>query len=233
MKIISSSIFLSLVVLITACASRDQAKARKSDRETVTSELTKEMSLKEDRDSLNDLRKEIPEETQKQNDELALYLNLMSQGNEKPQMARDKFNLMVQKKRAVFRDKVAKLRENYRDDETARREKQLDAAKIKRDAFLKKKRDPKETREFFQEQEKERLGFAGDERARRTAFEGEINAQSKDFDSYMREKQKEFDEQYRLYTKKYSEKPKDKKAATGDEFRRLEQAPATSLGTED
>jgi hypothetical protein len=222
-----------LAMAVAGCASRNQAAARAQDRQTIEQELGQEMSLKADRESLSDLRKEIPEETQRSNDELALFLNLMRQGNETPQMVRDKFNVMVQKKRASFRDKVAKLRENYRRDETKRRETRLDEAKAKRDSFLRRKHDPKESREFFNDQEKSRLAFTADERARRTAFESEITAQSKDFDSYMRERQKEFDEQYRLYSKKFSERPKDKKAATGDEFRRLEQAPSTPLGTED
>ncbi len=225
---------LALLFTISGCVSGgNSSAARAGDRKTVEQELSAEMSLKQDRESLDDLRKDIPQETQKANDELALFLNLMKQGNENPQMIRNKFNVMVQKKRAAFRDKVAKLRENYRDEETKRREKQLDAAKSKRDSYLKKKHDNKENREFFAGQEKERLSFSADERERRTAFEGEINAQSKDFDSYMRERQKEFDEQYRLYSKKFSERPKDKKAATGDEFNRLDQAPATTLGTED
>lgn len=232
MKNILSWLAIFISILSAGCTS-NQAKVRANDRKVIEKELGQEMSLKEDRDSLSDLRKEIPEETQKTNDELALYLNLMKQGTENPQLARDRFNMMVQKKRATFRDKVAKLRENYRDEETKRREKQFETAKSKREHFMRKKRDAKDSREFYNQQEKERLAFTADERTRRAAFEGEISAQSKDFDSYMRERQKEFDEQYRLYSKKFSERPKDKKAATGDEFKRLQEAPATSLGTED
>lgn len=234
MKIILFSTFAAALILLgTACASRSQSAARAGDRKTVEQELGSEMSLKQDRESLSDLRKEIPQETQKSNDELALFLNLINQGNENPQMVHNKFNLMVQKKRAAFRDKVGKLRENYRDEETKRRETQLESAKVKREAYFRRKRESKDNREFFATQEKDRLSFTAGERERRTSFEAEINAQSKDFDSYMREKQKEFEEQYRLYSKKFSERPINKKAATGDEFKRLEQAPATSLGTED
>lgn len=224
---------LILLYLSGCVTKRREAEVRADDRKIVEQELGTEMSLREDRDSLKDYRREVPEDTQKQNDELALFLNLMRQGNENPQMVRDRFNVMVQKKRATFRDKAAKLREIYRDEETKRREKHLEQAKIKRERYLRRKLDAKDNREFFNELEKERLTFSATERARRTSFEAEVGAQSKDFDAYMREKQKEFDEQYRLYTKKFSERPKDKKAATGDEFKRLEQAPATSLGTED
>ena len=234
MKFIARITFtLFFAFVLTACASRRQAAVREEDRQTIQQELSEEMTLKADRAELDGLRKDIPQETQKTNDELALFLNLMKQGNENPQMVRDKFNVMLQKKRTTFRDKVTKLREDYRSEETKRREKQLEQAKSKRESFLRKKRDPKATREFFAEQEKERLSFSSDERARRSNFEAEINAQSKDFDSNMRERQKEFDEQYRLYSKKFSERPKQKKAATGDEFKRLDEAQGTTLGTED
>lgn len=226
-------LILLLLPLLAACVSRNRAAAhRAEDRKNIHEELNEEMSLKADRENLDDIRKDIPAETKKQNDELALFLDLMNQGTENPQMVRDKFQMMVQKKRASFRDKVAKLRENYREEETKRRDQQLDQAKSKRDSFFKRKRDSKASREFFAQSEKDRLAFASDERERRQAFESELNSQSKDFDSYMRERQKEFDEQYRLYSKKFSEKPKDKKAATGDEFKRLESTPASPLGTE-
>lgn len=223
----------TLCFYLTACALRSNSAKRAADREVVQKELGEETSLKEDRDHLAELRKEIPEETRKSNDELALALNMMKQGNENPQMLRDRFHIMVQKKRTVFREKTAKLREKYRSEETKRRDAFLDQQKKKRDAFIKRKRQSKETREFFAEQDRERQGFFADERERRQAFESEVSAQSKDFDAYMRERQKEFDEQYRLYSKKFSEKPKDRKAVTGDEFKRLEESSATPLGTED
>lgn len=222
----------SASILLTACASNPEA-TRLKDRENVKQELAQEMSLKEDRDSLKDLRKEVPVEAQKNNDELALFLGLVRQGTENPQIVRDKFNSLVQKKRSGFREKVQTLRDKFRSDETKKRDAFLAEQKSKRDAFLRRKKDAKQTREFLSDQDKERMAFFADERARRQSFESELNAQSKDFDSYMRERQKEFDEQYRLYSKKFSEKPKEKKAVTGDEFRRLEDSPATPLGTED
>lgn len=222
----------SVVLLLSGCRTSHKAQIA-ADRAIVHQELDGETSLREDRDHLAELRKEIPEETRKSNDELALQLNMMRQGNENPQMLRDRFQILVQKRRTSFREKTAKLREKYREEETKRRDDFLAQQKRKRDAFIKRKRPTGATRDFFVEQDKERQGFFSDERARRQAFESEVSAQSKDFDSYMRERQKEFDEQYRLYSKKFSEKPKDKKAVTGDEFKRLEESSAAPLGTED
>lgn len=225
-------IVLSLSVLGTACVTRKASQARLEDRKMVEEELGSETSLKSDRDYLEHLRTEIPEEKKKSNDELALFLNMMNQGNQPPQAIRDKFQYMIQKKRQSFREKVQKLRDDFRSEESKRRDQFLDEHKRKRDRFVSSQRDSKETRAFFATQEKERLAFFADERSRRQNFESEINSHSKDFDSYMRERQKEFDEQYRIYSKKFSERPKEKKAVTGDEFKRLDEAPATSLGTE-
>lgn len=229
LKLIIATVFLFAI----GCASSPD-RSREQDRQTVQSELSEEMSLKADRENLEDLRKEIPEDTRRDNDELALYLQLMKQGTEQPQTVRDRFQVMVQKRRTVFRDKVRRLRENYRRDETKRREDFLKAQKAKRDAYQARKGDSKANREFYSQQDKDRQHFSADERDRRQNFESEINAQSKDFESYMREKTNEFNEQYRLYSKKFSERPKEKKAVTGEtgDFRRLDDVPAEPLGTD-
>ncbi len=230
----SQSLFALCILAYTLLAGCKLSPSPKqmADRKAVQQELG-EVSLKADRQELSELRKEIPIETQKQNDELALYLNLMKQGTEQPSLVREKYSSLVYQQRSEFREKVRKLREKYRLEETKRRDQFLSEQKKKRDSYLKKKRRPEETREFFAGQDKDRLSFFADERSRRGNFESEVNAQSKDFDSYMRERQKEFDEQYRLYSKKFSEKPKASKAITGDEFRKLQEAPATPLGTEE
>lgn len=223
-------------LILSACVGprkKAPAEIRAEDRETVKEALGSEVSLKEDREKFSEFRKDIPPEKQKSNDELALFLNLMRQGNENPNQVRDKFRSLVHNKRSTFREKAQRLREDYRKEETRRRDDFMDGQKKQRESYFARKRSPTEVRRFYADQDKERAQFFSDERDRRQNFEAEMNAQSKDFDSYMRERQKEFDEQYRLYTKKYSERPKDKKAATGDEFKRLDEAPASPLGTED
>ncbi len=202
------------------------------DRKQVEQELSGEMSLKADREQLQDLRKEIPEERRKTNDELALYLQLMRQGTEQPQTMREKFTSIVQKKRQAFRDKVSHLRENYHRSEQKRREEYLSEQKNKRSSFMSTKRKSEETNEFYKDQDRERQAFFAQERERRLAFEAEVSAQSKDFDSYMREKNNEFIEQYRLYSKQFADKAKEKKLEETKGFNQMDQAPAKTLGTE-
>jgi hypothetical protein len=225
-----------LCLLLTACANMGGGHSsadREADRQRIHDSLSGEMSLKADREQLAEMRKEIPAEKQKSNDELALSLNLMKQGTERPEMVRDKFTVLVEKKRTAFRDKVQKLRENYRKSETKRREEFLDEQKAKRADYLKTKRKVDETREYFADQDKDRQSFFSDERDRRASFESEISSQSKDFDSYMREKLNEFNEQYRLYAKQYVEKAKEKSAVTGGapDFKKIDEVPTKSLGT--
>jgi hypothetical protein len=230
---LSSLLIFSLIAAGCASGRPNPEKVRQEDRERVKQELDQEMSLKEDRESLDELRKEVPADTQKSNDELALFLNLIRQGTEAPQAVREKFNSLVMKRRSSFREKVERLRSKFRDDETRKREAFLNDQQKKRDGYLRRKHDPRDQRDFLRDLEKDRVTYFADERARRSSFESEIRAQSRDFDSYMRERQKEFDEQYRIYSKKFSEKPKEKKAVTGDEFKRLDNAPAAPLGTDD
>jgi hypothetical protein len=234
---------LALVVL-AGCAGpkpvsvQVASEQRTADREKVQEQLSPEMSLKADRDQLKDLRKQIPQEKQKSNDELALFLQLMQQGTEQPQMVHDRFTTLVEKRRTVFREKVQRLRDSYRQDESARRDEYLDKQKSVRNSFSSSKRTPDEVKTFFAKQDTQRKTFFADERDRRTSFESELSAQSKDFESYMRERINEFNEQYRLYSKKFSERPVQKKAVTGEandssEFKRIEEVPAKAIGTDD
>lgn len=233
-----SLIWIPFVILLTSCKSlsfKSDAAAGEQDRKKVKAELTSEQSKRAHLEQLAELRKEIPVDKQKQSDELSLQIQMMNQASEQPHLVRERFAIMVDKKRTAFNQKIKKLRDNYRAEETKRREEYLRKQKAKRDAFIGSKREFKESRQFFADQEKDRLRFVSDERDRRQSFESEIVAQSKDFDSYIREKQNQFNEQFRLYSKKYSERPKETKAVTGDEneFRKLKEMPAIPLGTED
>jgi len=226
---------LALAFAIAGCAARQPRpeQVRKDDRKKIETELGTEMSLKADRDSLAELRKDIPAETQKTNDELAVQLNLMKQGTEAPATFRDRFTSLIQGKRSDFRKKVERLRNDFRTEETRRREDFQTKQRNKREAYYKGKHDREATNRFSADLERERLRFFADERDRRSSFESELNARSKDFESYMRERNNEFNEQYRLYSKKFSEKPKEKKAVTGAEFQKMDELPAKSLSTED
>ena len=229
-----TTVGIAAFILTAGCVSKQYRSSIEADRKSVHDELDEEMSLKADRDELAELRKQIPEETRVANDELALNLQLMKQGAERPDVVHSKFSSLVEKRRTSFRKKVQKLRDDYRNYETKRRDAFLNSQKLKRSNFNSVKRTTEETKEFFAAQDKARQNFFADERDRRANFESEMTAQSRDFDSYMREKHNEFNEQYRLYSKSYYEKKKDKKAVTGDsEFKRIDDVPAKEMKTEE
>jgi hypothetical protein len=223
--------FLSCQVLL-ACAHSSPEAERENDRQRVKEELSGEMSLKADRDRLQELRKEIPLERQKSNDELALYLQLMKQGKETPETVRQRFTSLVQKRRASYRDKVSKLRDDYYHSEVKRRNEFLADQKARRESYLRSKRPSEETREFFSQQDRERQSFFSEERTRRQSFEAELNAQSKDFESYMREKNNEFNEQYRLYAKQFADAAREKAEKEKAKNNPIDQVPAKTLSTE-
>lgn len=228
-------LIIAALIFLSGCMSQPPASSnteenREADREKVGKEL--EVSLKADRDHLAELRKEIPEEKQKSNDEQALFLNIMKQGTENPSVVRERYHSMVSKRRQAFRKKVQKLRDDYRKEETKRREQFLKEHQARRGEFSKKKHDRKETAEFFSEQQKIQSQFFADERDRRSNFESEINSQSRDFESYVRERGNEFNEQFRQYSKQFYDKPKEKKAVTGENsFDKLNNMDAQPLGT--
>jgi hypothetical protein len=231
-------LFIQVALIFSLGCAHRVTKKREEDRKNIHAQLAEEMSLKSDRDDMQTARKDIPLEKQKTNDELALYLSLMKQGTEKPQVVREKFSMLMERKRVSFREKVHKLREVYRRDETKRRDDFLNKQRRTRDNHKLTRRTPEQSRDFYGAQEKERLAFTADERDRRTSFEAELNAQSKDFDSYMREKNNEFNEQLRLYSKKFADRAKDKSVETGageepgGDYQSIDEVPTKPLGTE-
>lgn len=175
--------------------------------------LDEEISLKADRSSLDELRKDIPPEKQVENDEKALLLELMGQLKMHPSEVRTKWGDLVRKKREAHRKNVQKWRDEFNKNETKARNEFLEKAKSERDGFRKQKVDRDRTRDFYAEQDRVRRDFFADERDKRKDFESQVTAQSKEFDSYMRERDKEFNEQHRLYSKQWADREKEKREA--------------------
>ncbi|MCB0383994.1 MAG: hypothetical protein KDD43_01275 [Bdellovibrionales bacterium] len=173
--------------------------------------LDEEISLKADRSHLADLRKDIPEEKQIENDEKALMLELMGQLKLHPSKVRSKWGDLVRKKREQHRRNVKKWRDEYTRKEKQRREDFLAKAKDEREDFKKTKVDREQSKRFYAEQDRKRRDFFADERDKRKDFESEVKAQSKEFDSYVRERDREFNEQHRHYSKRWADQEKQKR----------------------
>src|SRR5262245_25004689 len=76
----------------------------------VREELAGEISLRKDREELDELRKAIPEEKKQANDETALVTQLMVENKIKPSELQRRFQELAQRRRASFRKKVEGLR---------------------------------------------------------------------------------------------------------------------------
>lgn len=197
--------------LVVGCGSGPEKNSLETDQvgedpvAKVQEELKEEISLRADRSHLDELRKEIPDEKRRANDELALLTHLLTEVKMPPSEVQARYQRIVRTRREAFRKKVSQLRNNFNRTEKKRRDDFLNESKRAREEFKKIKADREYTKEFFADQEAKRRTFFDAEKDRRKAFESELRSQTQDFEAYMRERNKEFQEQARLYAKRYHE----------------------------
>ncbi len=165
-----------------------------------------EISLKADRSSLDELRKDIPEEKRKENDELALILQVMNAKDKKPFEIREKFNSIMRKKREEFSKSQRRIREDFSRRERDEREKFSKEQKETSDRFYRHKPSSEERRNFSQDHSSRQQKYYADSRERRQAFEEDMRSKEKDFSALVTEKNKEFEEHFKGYQKEYKEK---------------------------
>lgn len=216
-----------ICVFLAGCATSKSDNPRKisEQRQLVRDQLSSEVSLKEDRHQLDDLRKDIPKEKREQNDELAFSLNLTAEVKEEPSKIRGRFQNVMEKRRRRFNDKVNKIRKQYQADETARRDKLFKDQNKMRDTYRAQKHSASDSHEFYSQLDKDRLEFFTREREKRADFDDEILQQTKDFNEYMRMKYDEFTEQMRIYTQRYDQMKKDKGSAPVEQNPKLPEGP--------
>ena len=126
-----------------------------------------EVSLREDRSSLEELRKGEPEEIKKQNDELALLLGLMKDGTEEPSKVRERYNKIVRDKREKMDKRLRKERDAFSKSEKKGRDDFMKAAAKDRSKFMARKRSPEASKDFFDQQENKRKARFDEEREKR------------------------------------------------------------------
>ncbi len=167
---------------------------------------SEEISLKADRSSLDDLRKEVPEEKRRENDELALILQVMNAKDKKPHEIREKFSSIMRKKRDEFYRSQRRTREDFTRRERDERDKFGKEQKETSDRFYRHKPSSEERRNFSQDHSSRQQKYYSDSRERRQAFEEEMRSKEKDFSALLSEKNKEFEEHFKEYQKYYREK---------------------------
>ncbi|MES2855719.1 MAG: hypothetical protein V4692_07645 [Bdellovibrionota bacterium] len=204
--------FLSLLVaasLLSACAVKSK-RAELQDADDQPVGVADEMSLKADRTELDELRKDIPEDLKKENDELALVLSMMKDGTEEPGKVRDRFNTAVRKKREKSDKLMRKQREDFTKLERKTRDEFLKTQKSEREKFVDKakKRSSDERRDFFNEQDTKRRDFFSNQSDSRREFESKITEDRKTFEDYVREQTNRFNQEHRAYSTGYYDRQK-------------------------
>jgi hypothetical protein len=165
--------------------------------------------LSADRAELAELRKEIPESTREQNDEIAFVLGLMAKSTKPPSEIRSQFNGIVRKKRDQFDKDIRKEREVFTSGERKKRDSFLKALNEERAEALKAKPSRERRAEILKDIDQKRAEFFSVERDRRNDFESDVRERRKNFEDYVRAKTNEFNQEVNTYSKNYDRLKKE------------------------
>ena len=106
-RILFSTLVGACFLLLCSCETSDKKPSPSAPL------VQDQYRLKEDREAFNEIRKDIPDDKKKQNDEMALVLNWMSDIQRPPGDVREKFDSIVTKKRNLFQKDMEKHREEF------------------------------------------------------------------------------------------------------------------------
>lgn len=208
--------FISLAIVACSNASKRSAESSNSD----------EVSLKADRSEFDQLRKDMPAEVRKENDELAGILQLLRNPNgeyERPEKIRERFSKIMRDKRERNDKQFRHEREDYNRLEKDKRAEFTETQKSEKEDFLGDKPSSEKRKRFFDRQEEKRARFYDDSREKRRSFEAEISTRRRNFEDYNREKTNLFNAELRNYQKEFDERRKGE-----DLKKRMEQKGAST-----
>lgn len=192
--------FIRLVFLVSVLTLSFVSPVVADDSEKEESSA-QELSLKQDREALNELRKDIPEDVKRENDDLAFILKLFDDKSRKPGRIRSQFNKIYNRTRKQKQREFKQERKEYTRAEKKRRKAYLSEAKKKRKAFLATDADKEAKKEFFADERTARRDFFSDEKEKRKDFESDIRARQKEFDNFLKDRRKDFDDRFRQFKK--------------------------------
>lgn len=192
-------LFTGTMVLMCGCASSSQAD---NDKGTLVED---KYSLRADREALESLRKDIPAEVRKENDEKAFMDGMMSDLSRNPSEVRSRFSSVLNKKRDLFNKDMNKARETFNQEQRKEREAFTAEQGELRKSFSGKKVDAAERRAFFDDLDLKRKNFYANQKEKRDEFEAGSRDKRKDFDDYVKSKNDEFNQLHRDYTKRFEE----------------------------
>lgn len=207
-----------ITLLLSGCALNTAEERGGSDEGAVEIEEASvqenesgEHSLRDDREKLKGIRSEIPEVVKKENDELALVLDLMKEYKRPSSDIRRRFDRVMRKRREKFNREMRKEREEFNKNERKKRDAYLESLKRRREAFKKKKVTREQSREFHKELSREREDTFNEAREKRREFESEFRIRRRDYEDEYRSVQRDFSERLRAYSKGYYDYHKNKR----------------------
>lgn len=231
LKSFSQTSRILLVWSALGCAQKVSTPEAAVLRKDLDQKLSTEVSLKADRDYLEEARKELPVEIKKANDELAFDLAQLSTVKEHPSVVSSRFQEKVRKLHERYRQQSSKVRDDYNREERGRRDAFLKKSQQTREAFHRKRADRAETQGFYNELERQRRDFYAVERERRSEFDSEMRLRAKDFNDSVKERSDQFRSQLSEYRQRYQPSPSS--SALRKEFEDMQKLPATKLSTQD
>ncbi len=170
-------------------------------------------SLTSDREKIENLRKEVPQVTQIENDQWALILKDMASGTKAPSEVRDRFYTQVRKQREKFNRDLSREREAFTKEERKSRSDFLKSLDEKRKSFLSNKPPRDQRASFISGIDAERADFMQTQKDRRSDFEADIRERRRNFEDYIRERTSTFDQELKAYRKRLSDIEAEKKKA--------------------
>ncbi len=194
------ALFLQMTWSMVSLAEEDKSEA--------TTLVDEKYSLKADREALEALRKQIPPEVKKENDEKAFMDQMMADLSRSPSEVRGKFSSILNKKRDLFNKDMTKSREQFSKNQKNEREAFSKEQAELRKNFSKRKASSEERKEFFDDLEVKRKDFYTHQKEKRDEFEADVRDKRKNFDDYVRSKTDEFNQLHRDYSKRFEENKK-------------------------
>lgn len=206
-------LFLMLAWSLVSCSAPER-KNSYSSGDSSRPVVDEKYSLTADRQKLDQMRAEVPPERKKENDELALILQLTGEVKKEPSDIRSKFDSLIRKKRELFDKDMKKEREVFTKKEKKERDDFLKDQAQRRENFNRQKFSKEVRDTFYKESEARRLEYFANERERRSDFESDMRDKRKNFEDYIKEKNNEFNQEYRSYSRRFEEMKRKKKEAS-------------------
>ncbi|MFZ3228591.1 MAG: hypothetical protein WA160_00175 [Pseudobdellovibrio sp.] len=204
-KLIKQVTFLAAIFTITAC----QVDTKREDKADTKPLVDPKYSLAQDRTEYDQLRESIPEAKRKSNDEKALLAEWMIDYRLSPSQVREKYEILVRKKRESFNKDLTKIREDYTKAEKKKRDEVLKDFESQRASFTSKKKTQQDRNDFYNDLDGKRKNYFSEEHEKRDEFESSIRDQRKNFEDYLNEKRLDFTSAMKGYTDSWNLKQKE------------------------